>query len=130
MTLFNHLRIILTAIDDDWPSVITNLQKARKSWSCLPRILGRDKTQNFRLILTVSSPGIHIIWRGDMGDNHMDWTATEELQTQGDDKADGYANLETDGWDLGLPLNRKFPAGDEIETMETYISRLHNTVIQ
>ena len=29
-------------MDDDWPAVIAHLQKARKSWARLSRILGRD----------------------------------------------------------------------------------------
>ena len=32
----------MTAVDDNWPSVITNLRKSRKVWSRLLRILGRE----------------------------------------------------------------------------------------
>ena len=28
--------------DDDWPAVVGNLKKARKSWARMTRILGRE----------------------------------------------------------------------------------------
>ena len=39
---FKYLERILTAGDDDWPSVAGNLGKARKSWGRLKRILSRE----------------------------------------------------------------------------------------
>ena len=42
MTEFKYLGIILTARDDDWPEVVVNLGKARKSWEQLSRVLGRE----------------------------------------------------------------------------------------
>ena len=38
---FKYLGIILTKNEDNWPVVIANIQKARKSWSCLAYILRR-----------------------------------------------------------------------------------------
>ena len=36
---FKYLGRVMTAGDDDWPSVAVNLVKARKSWGRLARIL-------------------------------------------------------------------------------------------
>ena len=38
--LLKCLGRFLAAMDDDWPEVIVNLKKARKSWARLLRILG------------------------------------------------------------------------------------------
>ena len=37
-----YLRKILAATDDDWPAVVGNLGKARRSWGRLSRVLGRE----------------------------------------------------------------------------------------
>ena len=39
MTTFKYLGQVMTAGDYDWPAVVGNLQKARKSWGRLSRIL-------------------------------------------------------------------------------------------
>ena len=36
---FKYLGRVMTAGDDDWPAVVGNFQKARKSWGWLLRIL-------------------------------------------------------------------------------------------
>ena len=38
---FKYLGRILTATDDDWPAVVGNLRKERRSWGRLSRLLGR-----------------------------------------------------------------------------------------
>ena len=43
VTSFKYLGQILTASDDDWPAVVGNLRKARKSWTCLSRFLLREE---------------------------------------------------------------------------------------
>ena len=43
MTEFKYLGRVLTAGDDDWPAVVGNLGKARKSWGWLDRVLGRER---------------------------------------------------------------------------------------
>ena len=42
VTEFKYLGIILTATDDDWPEVVGNLGKLRRSWGHLSRVLGRE----------------------------------------------------------------------------------------
>ena len=42
MTTFKYLRHLLNATDDDWIELLVNLQKARKIWSCLSSIFGRE----------------------------------------------------------------------------------------
>ena len=42
MTEFKYLGRILTATDEDWPAMVGNLGKARRSWGRLSRVLGRD----------------------------------------------------------------------------------------
>ena len=39
---FKYLGRVLTANDDDWPAVVGNLGKARRSWGRLLRVLGRE----------------------------------------------------------------------------------------
>ena len=39
VTAFKYLGRVMTAGDDDWPSVAGNLQKERKSWGWMSRIL-------------------------------------------------------------------------------------------
>ena len=36
------MRRILTATDNDWPEVVGNLRKARRSWGQLARVLSRE----------------------------------------------------------------------------------------
>ena len=40
--LFKYLGKVLTKGENDWPEVVGNLKKARKSWAWLMRILGRE----------------------------------------------------------------------------------------
>ena len=42
VTEFKYLGRIMTAIDNDWPAVVGNLWKARRSWGRLSRELGRE----------------------------------------------------------------------------------------
>ena len=42
VTEFKYLGIILTATDNDWPAVVGNLGKERRSWGCLSRVLDRE----------------------------------------------------------------------------------------
>ena len=44
VTSFKYLGWIITESDGDWTEVVGNLQKARKSWAQLLRILGRHVT--------------------------------------------------------------------------------------
>ena len=39
---FRYLVRLLTATDDDWPAVSGNINKARRSWGWLARVLGRE----------------------------------------------------------------------------------------
>ena len=38
---FKYLGRVITVVDDDWPVLVGNLQKARKSWGRMLRILSR-----------------------------------------------------------------------------------------
>ena len=40
VTSFKYLGQVLTAAKENWPEVVGNLRKARKSWSWIARILG------------------------------------------------------------------------------------------
>ena len=42
VTSFKYLGRVLTTGDEDWPAMVGNLKKARKSWARLIRILGRE----------------------------------------------------------------------------------------
>ena len=42
VTELKYLGIILTATEDNWPAVVGNLRKARRSWGRLSRVLGRE----------------------------------------------------------------------------------------
>ena len=85
---------------------------------------------NDRLFLPISGTGSPVIWRGGVGGDPADWTSPGELPPQGDEKDGGYANLDTDRWDLVLPPLDDALRSTGLETMETYISRIHNTVAQ
>ena len=39
---FKYLKRLITKTEDDWPEVIVNLQEARRSWSRILWILGRE----------------------------------------------------------------------------------------
>ena len=39
---FKYLGRVMTVGDDDWHTVVGNLQRARKSWGCLSQILSRE----------------------------------------------------------------------------------------
>ena len=54
---FRYLGWLLTATDDDWPTVAGNIKKARISWGCLARVLGREGadpkvSRNFYIAVT------------------------------------------------------------------------------
>ena len=42
ITAFKYLGRVITAGDDDWPAVVGNLKRARKSWGRLSQILIRE----------------------------------------------------------------------------------------
>ena len=42
VTEFRYPGRVLTATDNDWPAVAGNIRKARVSWGCLTRVLGRE----------------------------------------------------------------------------------------
>ena len=42
VTEFKYPGRIMTATDNDWPVVVRNFGKARRSWGCLSRVLGRE----------------------------------------------------------------------------------------
>ena len=42
VTEFKYLGRILTATDDNWPAVVGNLGKARRSWGRLSRVIDRE----------------------------------------------------------------------------------------
>ena len=42
VTSFKYLGRILTDLDDDWPAVVGDLRKSRKSWTRLSRVLVRE----------------------------------------------------------------------------------------
>ena len=42
MTEFKYLGRVLTEVDNDWPVVVGNLGKVRRSWGRLDRVLGRE----------------------------------------------------------------------------------------
>ena len=39
---FTYLGKVMTAVDDEWPAVVGNLAKARKSWGRMQGILRRE----------------------------------------------------------------------------------------
>ena len=42
LSTFKYLVRVMTAVDDNWPEVVGNLVKARKSWGTLLRVLSRE----------------------------------------------------------------------------------------
>ena len=42
VTSFKYMEWVLTVADDDWPEVVGNLRKSRKSWAQLESILGQE----------------------------------------------------------------------------------------
>ena len=49
LSSFKYIVRLLMATNGDWPAVITNTQKARKSWSCLDWILGLEGANTWTL---------------------------------------------------------------------------------
>ena len=45
MLEFKYMGRILTATDDNWPAVVGNLRKARRSWGHITRVLSREGTE-------------------------------------------------------------------------------------
>ena len=41
VTYFNYIKIVLAAADNDWPELVSNLQRACQKWSRLTRVLIR-----------------------------------------------------------------------------------------
>ena len=39
---FKYLGRVLTANDNDWPAVVGNLRKVRRSWGRLSQVIGRE----------------------------------------------------------------------------------------
>ena len=42
VTAFKYLGRVFMAVDDDWPAVVGNLSKERKSWGRLSQILSQE----------------------------------------------------------------------------------------
>ena len=42
VTSFKYLRIVLSAADNNWPAVISNLWRERHNWLRLTRVLSRE----------------------------------------------------------------------------------------
>ena len=42
VTVFRYIVMVMTAIDDVWPEVLGNFQKARNIWGRLSRILSQE----------------------------------------------------------------------------------------
>ena len=42
VTSFKYMGIVLATEDDEWPSVVRNLRRARQNWAWLTRILIRE----------------------------------------------------------------------------------------
>ena len=61
---FKYLGRILMATDKDWPAVVRNLGKARRSWGRLPRVLGReDSDQNVSRAFYISvTQAVLLFW--------------------------------------------------------------------
>ena len=59
VTLFKYLGRVLMLGEDDWLAVVGNPKKARKSWSRMTRILGREGVQpkNTRDVFQVGGTG-------------------------------------------------------------------------
>ena len=67
LTAFKYLGWIIITSYDDWPVMVGNLQKARKSWSQYSRILGREGT-NPRVLRVLFKTVVQavIIFQSDM----------------------------------------------------------------
>ena len=50
VTSFNYLGQIKTAVDNNWPTVVSNLWKTSQKWSKLIRVLGRDGADAWTLV--------------------------------------------------------------------------------
>ena len=73
VTEFKYLERVMTVGDDDWPVVVGNLQRARKSWGRLLRILnGRGRIQRCRDIFQGGDTGGVVVWGGDVGTKPQD----------------------------------------------------------
>ena len=46
---FEYLGRILSALDNNWPSVFSNLSKAQKKWAHLTRVLGWEGADSWSL---------------------------------------------------------------------------------
>ena len=129
---FKFLGSLLTAIDNDWPEVIDNPQKARKSWARLSQILGREGADNqtssrFYLALVQAV----LIFGVDT------WVVTpyigrmmEGLYRRGVQRIWGQQLcIREDGTREYPPLEEAMRAVG-LEDMDIYISRINNTVAQ
>ena len=70
MMAFKYLGQVMMAGDGDWPAVVGNLRKARKSWGRLSRILSREgaDTKVSGHFYSSDAGGV-VVWGGDMGAN-------------------------------------------------------------
>ena len=81
---FRYLGRVMTAGDDDWPAVIGNLQKARKSWGRLSRILsweGADPKVSGHF--QGGEPCGVVVRGGDVGNDPQDGAGPEYFLTKG-----------------------------------------------
>ena len=49
VTYFRYFGWHLPATDDNWIEFISNIQKARRIWDCLSRIMGRESMDSWKL---------------------------------------------------------------------------------
>ena len=60
MEAFKYLGRTLTAADNDWPAVTSNLRKARTKWTRISRIIGREG-ENSRISGNLFKAVIHTV---------------------------------------------------------------------
>ena len=76
--VFGYLGRVITTGDDDWSAVLVNLQKVRKSWGRLSRILSREGEDPKVLgIFQGGDPDGIFVWVGDVGTNPQDGAGPE-----------------------------------------------------
>ena len=84
LAMFKYMGRGMKAIDYDWPAVVGNLQKTRKIWGRLSRILSREGgVQRFWDIFQGGETVGVVVRGGDVGTSPQDGSVPDYFPTQG-----------------------------------------------
>ena len=115
VTAFRYMVRVMTTGDYDWPVVVDNLHRERRSWGKLSRILSREGTDpKVSGIFQYGYTGGLVVQGRDVVTNPQDGVGPDKFPTQGHATAHREAADDMGGWELVIPIIRGGNGGSRL----------------